>query len=194
MQKCNAPYINILKGQINCLESIFTDSDRRSLRSLKIELQMHRSCVTAPPLQPIDSSQLISVINPSIAFPSVPSSDNRLVGPFSETISSLFEQLSIPLPLQGHFIVPCLVRQIPVILEVFPDVRVLPVKALNAFAQASLRTVILPSDIKFPYVLKFSVSYRVTSATRTVTPWTACAGPELSQLLTNLLPRTFLAL
>ena len=149
---------------------------------------MHRSCLALPPLEPIGSTDLLSVINPSIAFLSVPFSDALLVGPFIDALQPLLDQLRIPQPEQDRLIVPCLARQIPVILKTFPKVHVLPTKPLGAFAQASLRTVQLPPEAKFPYILKFALCCRVTSAIRTVTPWTACVGPEMSELLTKLLP------
>ena len=149
---------------------------------------MHRSCLALPPLDPIDSTDLLSVINPSIAFLSVLYSDVVLVGPFIDALKPLLEQLHVPQPEQGRLSIPCLARQIPVILQTFPNVHVLPTKPQGALAQASLRTVQLPPEAKFPYILKFALCCRVTSAIRTVTPWTACVGPEMSELLTKLLP------
>lgn len=149
---------------------------------------MHRSCIAIPPLHHIDPADLLSVINPSIEFLSVPHSDVLLVGPFKDTLLPLLEQLGIPQPVQGRLIVPCLARQIPIILQTFQDVQVVPTKPLTALAQASLRTVKLSPEAEFPCILKFALCCRVTSAIRTVTPWTASVGPEMSELLTKLLP------
>lgn len=149
---------------------------------------MHRSCLALPPLAPIAPEDLISIINPSISFLSVPSCNVLLIGPYTDTIAPLLRQLSVPHPPSGRLTVPCLTRQIPAIEEFFPQVRVLQTSTLKAFAQASLRTVVLGPEAKFPYHLKFALFCRITSAIRTVTPWTASVGPEMSALMKRLFP------
>ena len=66
--------------------------------------------------------------------------------------------------------------------------RVINSDTFQARAQASLRTVTLPADSSFPYNIKFSLACTISSALRTISPWTACVGVELSNVLQDLLP------
>jgi siderophore synthetase component len=51
-----------------------------------------------------------------------------------------------------------------------------------------MRTVTISPELGFPYHLKLALACQITSALRTITPWTACGGLEVSELLQKLLP------
>jgi siderophore synthetase component len=51
-----------------------------------------------------------------------------------------------------------------------------------------MRTLTLRPELNFRYHLKLSLACQITSALRTITPWTALGGAEVSALLEKLLP------
>jgi siderophore synthetase component len=51
-----------------------------------------------------------------------------------------------------------------------------------------MRTLTLRPELNFRYHLKLSLACQITSALRTITPWTALGGAEVSELLGKLLP------
>ncbi|KAL2816182.1 ferric iron reductase FhuF-like transporter-domain-containing protein [Aspergillus cavernicola] len=110
----------------------------------------------------------------------------RTSGPFEELLDELLAKLDIPGSTPGRVIVPSLAQQRPSILSRFSDVQV--VVSDRASAQASMRTVNLRPELKFKYHLKLSLACQITSALRTITPWTALGGAEVSGLLEKLLP------
>jgi len=158
---------------------------------------MHRTCLAQPPLKPVEPGELISsILNPEISFVSVPCADVRLSGPFQQTLYPILSKLNVVAKtsspeMERRIIAPCLTRQLPSIRLRFPNAVKVSSDPLYVQAQSSLRTVTLPPGLRFPYHLKFPLACKVTSAVRTVTPWTTCVGPELSELLGNLLPDEF---
>lgn len=54
--------------------------------------------------------------------------------------------------------------------------------------RVSVQLTILHFRSQLPYHLKLSLACKITSALRTITPWTACIGPEVGDLLVNVLP------
>jgi siderophore synthetase component len=97
-------------------------------------------------------------------------------------------KLDLPQAGSEEVLIPCLARQLPAITSRFPSARVLAKKAITASAQASIRTVVVPRTLQFEWDLKLALACTITSALRTITPWTACVGPELSAVLSDLLP------
>jgi len=155
---------------------------------------MHRTCLAQAPLSPILPGEIPLLLEPEILFISVLRSDLHITGDFESEIRPLFKENDIPTSAvpSDRIIIPCLARQLPAILEQLgPSVQKIPTpKPLHAQAQASLRTVSLPPDSAFPHHLKFTLACKITSALRTITPWTANIGPEVSVLLQKLLPPT----
>lgn len=112
----------------------------------------------------------------------------RISGPFRKLLKPLLSKLDLPDIGSNEIVIPCLTRQMPAIKLNFPSARLLVGNALTASAQASLRTVVLPEEFDFQWHMKLALACTVTSALRTITPWTACVGPELSNVLFDLLP------
>jgi siderophore synthetase component len=97
-------------------------------------------------------------------------------------------KLDVPNVGAHEVLIPCLALQLPAIMVRFQSARVIARNAITASAQASIRTVVLPQTLQFEWHLKLALACTITSALRTITPWTACVGPELSGVLSDLLP------
>jgi siderophore synthetase component len=52
-----------------------------------------------------------------------------------------------------------------------------------------MRTIMVRPKLEFMYHLKLSLACQITSALRTITPWSAIGAPEVSELLVKLLPK-----
>lgn len=149
---------------------------------------MHRSCFAQEPLEPVSPKDVQSLRNPEIKFLAVPSSDLRITGAFQTRLLPLLQKLGITNTHPGTVVVPCLRRQIPAIKSRFPKAEVLQSPPVTARAQAATRTVSLSPELRFPYHLKLALACFITSALRTVSPWTACVGPEAGDVLSDILP------
>lgn len=153
--------------------------------------QMHRTLLAQAPLESVQPEDLSSVQNPRIAFVSVPRSFMITVGPFEKILGSLIKENGIEATeiLEDRMIIPCLSRQLPaVVQQLGPSVTVVPSAVLYGRAQSSLRTISLPSSRVFQYDLKLALACNISSALRTITPWTALIGPEVSSILDSALP------
>jgi hypothetical protein len=140
-------------------------------------------------LKPVLPEHIPEMIAPSLSFISIPRSDMRVSGPFKTTLEPLLQKLEIPSPTDKNtLIVPCLTRQIPAILQLFGKATVIAERASIAAAQASMRTVTLRPELQFNYHLKLALACQITSAVRTVTPWTTGQGRAISELLEGTLP------
>ncbi|KAK2595703.1 hypothetical protein N8I77_013728 [Diaporthe amygdali] len=149
---------------------------------------MHRSCFAQDPLEPVSPKDVQSLRNPEISFLAVPSSDLRITGAFQSRLQPLLQKLGVANSIPGTVTVPCLKRQIPAIRSRFPNVEVLQSPPVVARAQAATRTVSLAPELDSPYHLKLALACFITSALRTVSPWTACVGPEAGEVLSEVLP------
>lgn len=126
------------------------------------------------------------MLTPGIIFLSVPRSQIQITGPYESTIHELLPKIGISSPTPDRIIVPALAQQRPAIKLRFPDVFV--VGRDRALAQASLRTVTLRPELDFKFNLKLSLACQITSAMRTITPWSTLGAPAVSELLTELVP------
>lgn len=150
--------------------------------------QFHRLCYAQPPLAPVQPGDIPEMLTPPLAFLSVPREDMRLTGSFESLIQPLLNTLSIPPTSKDRIIVPCLSRQLPSISKRFPRAIHLKTVIDCADAQASMRTLTLRPGCHFGYHLKLSLACQITSALRTITPWTTCGGPVQTDLLEKFLP------
>lgn len=120
---------------------------------------------------------------------SLPQSEMKAFGPFSSLLKPLLESLGIPSPESSdRVVVPCFTRQLPSILPLFPDARLLGSVRKCCRAQISMRTISFLPDVGSLLHLKLSLNCQITSGPRTITPWTAALSPALSTALKNLLP------
>ncbi|KAJ0415704.1 ferric iron reductase FhuF-like transporter-domain-containing protein [Aspergillus carlsbadensis] len=147
---------------------------------------LHKTLYTQPPLPQIQPAEIWDMLSPEVIFLSVPRSQLRVSGPFEHLLGDLLTNLNIPPAPNDRIIVPGLAQQAPSIASRFHDVHV--VGSERASAQASMRTLTLRPELGFKYHLKLSLACQITSALRTITPWTALGGAEVSELLEKLLP------
>ncbi|KAJ5102599.1 IucC family-domain-containing protein [Penicillium argentinense] len=105
-----------------------------------------------------------------------------------EEIRPLTEKLGIPKATSDRIIIPCLEQQLPSIHQRFPDAIIVKLVPNCVDAQASMRTLTIRPELDFKYHLKMSLACQITSALRTITPWTTCGGPIQTGLLEKFLP------
>ncbi|KAK6829130.1 hypothetical protein RU639_003328 [Aspergillus parasiticus] len=148
----------------------------------------HRLCYAQEPLKPVGPGDIPGMLTPTLAFVSVPCDNLRITGHFERELQPLLKRLDIPQTTSDRVIVPCLAQQLPSILQRFPDVVILKLTADCADAQASMRTITIRPELGFNYHLKLSLACQITSALRTITPWTTCGGPVQTELLEKFLP------
>jgi hypothetical protein len=130
------------------------------------------------------------LLSPEITFLSVPKTDLRITGPFVELLEPLLKSLEITEePEQpDHIIVPCFTRQLPSVMPLFPQARLLKAVPNSCRAQISMRSISFLPEVHFPHHLKMSLMVQITSGLRNVKPWGAVLGPTLGKMLPNLLP------
>ncbi|KAL8775645.1 MAG: hypothetical protein Q9209_000141 [Squamulea sp. 1 TL-2023] len=127
-------------------------------------------------------SQIIMELNSSARFQ---------VGPLEELLDPLVtenevDKKAVP---EDRIVLPCLERQLPSILQRLRTlVSTLPSNALHGRALSSLRTISLRMSHFFHHDLKLAPACNVSSLLRTITPWTALIGPEVSRILDDVLP------
>lgn len=147
--------------------------------------QMHRSFHADPPLDPgIDTIE--EFLDAKVIIVSVPRDRVHLDGPFEESIAPLLSRVGIDtaaIP-ADRALLPCFAAQLPAIHQYFgTDAIRVGSSELRGMRQMSMRTLSIPD---FPLHLKMALSYTVTSARRTMTPWTTRMCIEVSQLLSDI--------
>ncbi|KAH6630929.1 IucC family-domain-containing protein [Chaetomium sp. MPI-SDFR-AT-0129] len=149
---------------------------------------MHRSfCANPPPNPKIDSIE--DFLTAKVIIISLPRDRIHLDGPFEESIAPLIQRLNIPTETTppNRALIPCFAAQLPTIHRYFgstdADIKVESPTPLHGKHQTSMRTITLPD---FPYHLKMALSFTITSATRTMTPWTTRMCIEVSSLLEKI--------
>ncbi|CAG8495223.1 1781_t:CDS:2 [Funneliformis mosseae] len=125
--------------------------------------------------------------NPLIRFVEVPIDKMVIRGSYKRTIEKIlkFTFSSPPTPSENAIIMPVHELQLPNIRSKFSFVKILPEQySIKAKSQASLRTVIIPNlnDV----AIKLALGIKVTSALRTITPWTVHSGTGLGNILDKL--------
>ncbi|KAL5632321.1 hypothetical protein ACGC1H_005328 [Rhizoctonia solani] len=151
---------------------------------------MHRSFFASPPMEPIQTDDIEKFLDAEIIVISVPRARIHLDGPFEASLKPLIDKLDI-LPVSAdRVLLPCFAEQLLAIHAHFgTDAEKVPSKIrLHGQRQAAMRTLSIPDFPDFPFHLKMALSYTITSATRTMTPWTARMCIEISQLLQNIMP------
>lgn len=151
---------------------------------------MHRTILAQRPLPEISPERLRELQEPNVIFISVPRHYTATVGPFEKVLMPLLEQYAVDVSTiaEDRIVMPCLELQLASIFQQIPEVLQLPSKTLHGQAQSSLRTISFSESETFHHDLKLALACRITSALRTITPWTALIGPEVSQILNDVLP------
>lgn len=149
---------------------------------------MHRSfCANPPPNPKIEDIE--EFLTAKVIIISVPRDRIHLDGPFEESIAPLIQRLNIAtetIP-PDRVLLPCFAAQLPTIHRYFgstdADIKVESSTELHGMHQTSMRTISI-SD--FPFHVKMALSFTITSATRTMTPWTTRMCIEVSSLLQDI--------
>lgn len=128
------------------------------------------------------------MLTPGLTFICLPSSDLHLAGPFEQLLQPLLQTLDIPNVPEGCTIMPCLTQQLPSVIQRFPKAKILKSVTDCADAQTSLRTLTIRPELNFPFHMKLSLACQVTSALRTITPWSAQGGPIVTGIMEQFLP------
>ncbi|GAB1201674.1 hypothetical protein APSETT445_000257 [Aspergillus pseudonomiae] len=153
-----------------------------------IAQELRNSARNQAPLKPVSPGDIPGMLKPTLAFVSVPRDNLRITGQFERELQPLLQQLDIPETTRDRVTVPCLAQQLPSIHQRFPDAVILKLVTDCADAQASMRTLTIRPEFEFDYHLKLSLACQITSALRTITPWTTCGGPVQTELLERFLP------
>lgn len=162
-----------------------------SLASPSIEWE--QSLVAGHPTHPMHRARMLSMsrpvlqydwYHPRIRFVIVPRSSVDIQGPFEREIRSLVTKV---VAMSGRALpddpssvwMPVHELQIPNILSKFHDVEILDSDiSVKAYAQSSIRTVIVP---ELPGIaLKLAVGVKISSSLRTISHFTADLGPRFS--------------
>ena len=151
-------------------------------------MQMHKARRSYPPLPPLNPGQ-VNLETPKLRLLSIPESSMQLRGKFetlaAPLVDAILEKTGNPKELRqkhaGHVLMPVHEFQIPNVLERFEDASVLP-EENNVTAQSltSIRSVAIPDVLK-DLTVKLCIGIKVSSALRTITPYTTYFGPGFSE-------------
>ncbi|PVU86627.1 hypothetical protein BB561_006635 [Smittium simulii] len=159
---------------------------------------MHRARSSVIKNQTIDVSTDFS--NTTVRFIAIDRSKVDMFGDFEDLLEPLIKNANhISDDVENHdnyinkmvdttknVIIPVHVLQLPSICLNFKDeVTLLPFES-KIRGQASLRTVSNKDLAKTGKCIKLPIAIKITSALRTVTPWSTYVGPKLSQLVSKL--------
>ncbi|KAJ2655196.1 hypothetical protein IWW48_005658 [Coemansia sp. RSA 1200] len=158
---------------------------------------MHRARYAVPPLRPIATDT--DYFHLKLAFIAVPRREIKIEGRFEELLDALYSNAELDVKNEQNsgyildhinrvteLVLPVHPFHMPAVLEMFAYARRLPF-TVPAEAQASLRTVCpnvlepLGFDIKLPLGIK------VSSALRTITPWSTYIGPRITHAIPDIL-------
>ncbi|CAG8436926.1 11718_t:CDS:2 [Diversispora eburnea] len=148
---------------------------------------LHKSRKAVPPLPDIEPGTY-DFENPLIRFVSVTRDKVNIRGSFEKNILDIINIMSLKPNIftdDNRILIPIHELQLPMIKEKFSYVEILPEKySIKAKSYANLRTIIFPNlpDRSF----KLPLAMRLTSAIRTISPWSAYIGTELLPIFERL--------
>ncbi|QRV86850.1 hypothetical protein RhiJN_14868 [Ceratobasidium sp. AG-Ba] len=150
---------------------------------------MHRSFFANLPLDPVIVDDVEKLLEAEIIIISVPRDRIHIDGTFEESLALLLQHLEVATDAVSadQVLLPCFATQLPAIHKYFGlDATRVPTRGeIRGQRQAAMRTITIPG---FPLHIKMALSYTITSAMRTMTPWTARMCIEISQLLQDIAP------
>ncbi|KAJ2793952.1 hypothetical protein H4R20_006381, partial [Coemansia guatemalensis] len=160
---------------------------------------MHRARHAVSPLGPISSDTDFS--RPNIAFIAIPRNEIRVEGALEELLTPLYSHAEADrtdlarsqyildhIDRSRELVLPAHPLHVSAILHMFPFARQLPFSA-PASAQVSLRTVCPEAFTPLGYAIKLPLGIKVSSALRTITPWSTFVGPRITQVIPQILNR-----
>ncbi|KAJ1725293.1 hypothetical protein LPJ53_000520 [Coemansia erecta] len=171
---------------------------------------MYRARYAIPPLSPI--SPETDLFQPRLGFVAVPRDRLRVEGNFEDILLPLYSSADYDLHRDTskicgdrgnedgspyildyvnrseQVVMPVHPLHMPAVLELFPFAQQLPF-SVAAEAQASLRTVCPEALAPFGYNLKLPLGIKVSSALRTISPWSTFVGPRITEVIPEILQR-----
>ncbi|KAJ1662217.1 hypothetical protein IW140_006104 [Coemansia sp. RSA 1813] len=158
---------------------------------------MHRARFAVPPLRSI--SKNTDFFHLKLAFVAVPRSEVRVEGRLEELLDTLYRNAELEgkgeqrsqyildyINRETELVLPVHPFHMPAVLEMFAFARQLPF-AVSAEAQASLRTVCPSVLVPLGYDIKLPLGIKVSSALRTITPWSTYVGPRITHVIPDIL-------
>ncbi|KAI9184330.1 hypothetical protein H9P43_003383 [Blastocladiella emersonii ATCC 22665] len=146
---------------------------------------MHRTRSAAAPLSfAADHAHLAALADPEIRFFLVPLARVHAHGTWlADVHPHLARYLGVACP-ADHVLFPVHAFQVPFVRATFPEFRYLESAAIPARAQASTRTVVPRDPHAFPGAshVKLSICMTITSAMRTISPYSVHNGPVFSRM------------
>ncbi|KAJ1933903.1 hypothetical protein FBU59_005873, partial [Linderina macrospora] len=131
-----------------------------------------------------------------LAFVAVPRSQLNVEGDFEKLLAPLYSaadsddgknQYILDFTDQAtELVMPVHPMHLPAVKSMFEFVRVLPFSA-PAEAQASLRTVCPTAFTPLGYDIKLPLGIKVSSALRTISPWSTFVGPRITDVIPKIL-------
>nr|CAG8472420.1 3130_t:CDS:10 [Entrophospora candida] len=184
-EEIEAPDLMKLIGIWLNLNNKIVDEICDELNSSILYQGMHKSRKAVPPIPPIPPSTY-NFDRPMIRFVSVPIDKVSICGPIQEFLNQLYDIMNPkPVVSTNQILIPVHELQLPNILEKFPYITILDSSySIQAISQVSLRTVVFPKLLGFSY--KLSLGIKVTSALRTISPWTTHIGVGLCNVFDKL--------
>ncbi|KAJ2493243.1 hypothetical protein IWW37_000706 [Coemansia sp. RSA 2050] len=155
---------------------------------------MHRTRHSVPPLEPIaPETDLFDI---ALTFVAVPRSRLKIEGKFECLLAALYASAAADNGSSAHLldsvdtelevVMPVHPLHNPAVLKLFAFVRHLPF-SVPAQAQASLRTLCPQALAPLGYDIKLPLGIKTTSALRTISPWSAFAGPRITEAIPAIL-------
>ncbi|KAJ2558372.1 hypothetical protein EV175_000819 [Coemansia sp. RSA 1933] len=158
---------------------------------------MHRARHTVPPLVHIPLEA--DFFHLQLAFVAVPRSEIRVEGHLEELLDPLYRSAELDSKNEQYsqyildhvdqtteLVLPVHPFHIPAVLDMFAFAHQLPF-TVPADAQASLRTVCPRVLAPLGYDIKLPLGIKVSSALRTITPWSTYVGPRITQAIPDIL-------
>ncbi|KAG0342955.1 hypothetical protein BG005_002591 [Podila minutissima] len=143
---------------------------------------MHKSRYAVAPTCRVKPDTDMS--KPTLMLVSMPADAVVISGEFLTIMAKILPTDMVPIGRVPIFVHPL---QVPNVVSKFPEATLHPF-TLSALAQSSLRTVIIPELAN--YAFKLPVGITVTSAMRTISPWTTFMGPRLIPILDRIIPKS----
>ncbi|KAJ1646067.1 hypothetical protein J3B02_001584 [Coemansia erecta] len=171
---------------------------------------MYRARYAVPPLKPIVPQT--NFVHLKLGFVAVPRSKLRVEGHLEELLHPLYSSADFDASLLSdasasvnvdsdasryildfvdrseEFVLPVHPLHMPAVLDMFSFARQLPF-FMPAEAQASLRTVCPKAFAPLGYDIKLPLGIKVSSALRTISPWSTFVGPRVTMVIPDILSK-----
>ncbi|KAI9291782.1 hypothetical protein K502DRAFT_326122 [Neoconidiobolus thromboides FSU 785] len=119
------------------------------------------------------------MLSPKMIVCKVPREEVTILGKYESVLKPLYEELAGEVNIETEALIMVHELQVYNLKEKFPNVKVLS-KQISSLSQATLRTMKIDGFPNFNFKLPLGI--KVTSALRTVSPWTTFFGPNFGRI------------